>query len=78
MYVCVCNAVTDGQIRSAYCDGACSLRAIRERLGVASCCGRCASCARDVLGQCRAEYEASSEPAEPVMLAEAAEDEEPA
>ena len=26
MYVCICNAVTDCQIRKAYCDGACSMR----------------------------------------------------
>ena len=53
MYVCICNAVTDCQIREAYCDGACSLRALKDKLGVAGCCGRCAPCARDVLKQCR-------------------------
>lgn len=53
MYVCVCNAVTDCQIREAYCEGACSMRLLRERLGVAGCCGRCAPYARDVLRQCR-------------------------
>ena len=53
MYVCICNAVTDCQIREAYCDGACNLRALREKLGVAGCCGRCAPCAKDVLKQCR-------------------------
>ncbi|MBH04494.1 MAG: hypothetical protein CMP08_10295 [Xanthomonadales bacterium] len=55
MYVCICNAVTDCQIRKAYCDGACSMRALREKLGVAGCCGRCAPCAKDVLAQCRQE-----------------------
>lgn len=49
MYVCVCNAVTDGQIREAVCEGACSLRQLRAALGVASRCGRCAECARNVL-----------------------------
>ncbi len=57
MYVCVCNAVTDCQIRDAYCEGVCSMRALRERLGVAGCCGRCAPCARDVLSRCRQEQE---------------------
>ena len=52
MYVCVCNAVTDCQIRDAYCEGACSMRELRKRLGVAGCCGRCAQCARDVLNEC--------------------------
>lgn len=55
MYVCVCNAVTDCQIREAYCDGACSMRLLRQKLGVAGCCGRCAPCARDVLLACRQE-----------------------
>lgn len=49
MYVCVCNAVTDGQIREAVCNGACTLRQLHAALGVASRCGRCAECARDVL-----------------------------
>lgn len=57
MYVCVCNAVTDCQIRQAYCDGACSMRLLRQKLGVAGCCGRCAPCARDVLRQCYQESE---------------------
>ncbi|ROO24252.1 bacterioferritin [Salinisphaera orenii MK-B5] len=57
MYVCVCNAVTDCQIREAYCAGACSMRELRKRLGVAGCCGRCAPCARDVLTECRQRQE---------------------
>lgn len=57
MYVCVCNAVTEHQIRAAYCEGACSMRELRKQLGVAGCCGRCAPTARDVLRQCRQEQE---------------------
>ena len=49
MYVCVCRAVTDRQIRAAVADGARSLKDLRQGLGVASECGRCASCARQVL-----------------------------
>ena len=49
MYVCVCNAVTDGDINSAVAAGCCTLRHLRERLGVGACCGRCASCARTLL-----------------------------
>lgn len=62
MYVCVCNAVTDCQIRDAYCEGACSMRELRKRLGVAGCCGRCAPCARDVLAKCRQERERAAAP----------------
>lgn len=49
MYVCVCNAVTDTQIREAASNGARTLGDLRRELGVASECGRCASCARDCL-----------------------------
>jgi bacterioferritin-associated ferredoxin len=49
MYVCICNAVTESDIGSAVADGCCSLRQLREQLGVGACCGRCTGCARDVL-----------------------------
>ncbi len=49
MYVCICNAVTERDIGSAVADGCCSLRELREQLGVGDCCGRCTGCARDVL-----------------------------
>lgn len=49
MYVCVCKAVTDSQIREAIGDGACSMRELRQRLGVASECGRCSKCALGIL-----------------------------
>jgi bacterioferritin-associated ferredoxin len=46
MYVCVCNKVTDGQIRAAFEDGAHSMECLQSRLKVATCCGRCAECAQ--------------------------------
>ena len=49
MYVCVCNAVTERDIGSAVADGCCTLRELRDQLGVGNCCGRCTGCARDVL-----------------------------
>jgi len=49
MYVCVCKAVTDRQIRAAAAGGVEDFETLQERLGVATCCGRCADCARDVL-----------------------------
>jgi bacterioferritin-associated ferredoxin len=41
MYICICGAVTDHQIRDAVRDGAHTLEALRSRLGVASQCGKC-------------------------------------
>lgn len=46
MYVCVCNGVTERDIDSAIAAGCCSLRQLRDTLGVGNCCGRCATCAR--------------------------------
>jgi bacterioferritin-associated ferredoxin len=49
MYVCLCQPITDRQIRRAVAEGAASLRDLRECLGIATGCGRCAKCARAVL-----------------------------
>jgi bacterioferritin-associated ferredoxin len=49
MFVCVCNGVTEGQIRDAVTDGVSSLSELCARLGVASGCGTCVDCARQVL-----------------------------
>lgn len=66
MYICVCQAVTDRQIREAVCQGACSMRELRNHLGVASECGRCARCAHSLL------KETLDAVNEPVMLRKAA------
>lgn len=49
MYVCICRGITDSQIREAICDGACRMRDLRSRLGVAAQCGRCSQCCMDML-----------------------------
>lgn len=54
MYVCLCQGVTDRQIREAVSDGACSMRQLRQELGVAATCGRCATFAKQVLDETRA------------------------
>ena len=51
MYVCVCNAVTDRDIRRAADRGVTTLEQLSIQLKVATCCGRCESCARRVLDQ---------------------------
>jgi len=53
MYVCVCKAVTDQQIRKAAEDGARTLSDLRRELGVTLDCGRCASCAQQCLKEAR-------------------------
>jgi bacterioferritin-associated ferredoxin len=49
MYICICKSVTDKQIRRAAANGVDNLYELRETLGVAAGCGRCASMAKDVL-----------------------------
>ncbi len=49
MYVCICNSVTDKQIRRAAAKGVDNLYELRENLGVASCCGSCAGEAQAIL-----------------------------
>lgn len=54
MYVCICNAVTEGEIREAYGQGACTFEAQQGELGVSTCCGCCEPAVREILGACRA------------------------
>ncbi|WPO99046.1 bacterioferritin-associated ferredoxin [Pseudomonas sp. HR96] len=49
MYVCLCQGVTDGQIRDAIYEGCCSYKDVRETLNVASQCGKCACLAKQVV-----------------------------
>jgi bacterioferritin-associated ferredoxin len=41
VYVCICNAVTERDIRDAVDEGARGLDDLRDRLQVATCCGAC-------------------------------------
>jgi bacterioferritin-associated ferredoxin len=49
MYVCLCKGITDTQIRAAVEDGASSIRDVRNRLGVASQCGKCGILAQEIV-----------------------------
>jgi bacterioferritin-associated ferredoxin len=49
MYVCLCNGITESQIRDAVSGGANSLLELRHGLGVAASCGRCADCAQQIV-----------------------------
>ena len=51
MYVCVCNAVTDREIKGAAKLGVRTLDDLSSLLGVATCCGKCADCAKSVLAE---------------------------
>jgi bacterioferritin-associated ferredoxin len=49
MYVCVCHAISDRQIREVIERGAASLHEVQAHLPVASCCGCCEDAAREVI-----------------------------
>ncbi len=51
MIVCVCNNVSDREITQAVEFGAASMDDLQRDLGVASCCGQCHSCAKQVLNE---------------------------
>ncbi|GAA4332876.1 hypothetical protein GCM10023144_23380 [Pigmentiphaga soli] len=60
MYVCVCNAITERQVRASVAAGASTLSDLQFDLGVATCCGCCADTARQYLpeGGCERAFEA--------------------
>ena len=49
MYICNCMGVTDKKIKSAVSCGASTVKQLRDQLGVASCCGKCAGDARELI-----------------------------
>jgi len=53
MYVCICNAVTDTQIRQAAESGVKDLWGLQAELGVATNCGSCKEAAFDILRENR-------------------------
>ena len=68
MYVCICNAITDKQIRKAAESGVQDLWGLQRELGVAVGCGSCKEMASEILRESR---EAST-PAEPEIYQPAA------
>jgi bacterioferritin-associated ferredoxin len=61
MYVCLCNAITDHEIRSAVALGARSVADLKSTLGVATCCGRCEDCASQLLEGCAEAHQAAGD-----------------
>jgi bacterioferritin-associated ferredoxin len=51
MIVCVCNNISDREIRQAVELGLTSMDELRRELGVSTCCGQCFSCAEEILSE---------------------------
>lgn len=49
MYICLCNAVTDSDIRRAVADGVRTFSELQARTGCSDCCGCCEPDARATL-----------------------------
>ncbi|MAT64187.1 MAG: (2Fe-2S)-binding protein [Gammaproteobacteria bacterium] len=66
MYVCLCKNITSSQIRDAVETGrAGCLRSLARELGVATQCGKCARCAREVVDSCARSTVAAASPVQP-------------
>jgi bacterioferritin-associated ferredoxin len=53
MIVCLCRRVSDRDIARAAHAGCASFEELQARLGVATACGACGDCAREVFHGCR-------------------------
>jgi bacterioferritin-associated ferredoxin len=51
MIVCVCNNISEREIRQAVGLGVATMEQLRDDLGVATCCGKCFACAKHVLNE---------------------------
>ena len=52
MYICICNEITDTQIKQAVADGVGSFQDLQQQLGVAQQCGECKCHARNCMREC--------------------------
>ena len=55
MYICICNAITERDVRECARRGCCSLDDLSVELGVGTGCGRCRSVAKEILDEARLE-----------------------
>jgi bacterioferritin-associated ferredoxin len=51
MYVCVCHGISESRLKQVIREGANSFEQLQSRTGVATCCGSCESCARELLDE---------------------------
>lgn len=51
MFICVCHAITDHEVRRAVATGAHTLEGVAMALGVGTACGCCRESARELIEQ---------------------------
>ncbi len=59
MYVCICNAITDKEIRQAVCQGSKCLNSLQKKLPVGTECGSCSCLAKQLIADTLDELENS-------------------
>jgi bacterioferritin-associated ferredoxin len=70
MYVCVCKAVTDNQIKNAIAEGVCSRRQLFQCFGVGGDCGKCNKLVKELLDENRQQHPIMQEASnQPVLIA---------
>lgn len=53
MYVCICNSITEQDVRECARRGCGSLEELTVELGVGTSCGRCRPIAKEILDEAR-------------------------
>jgi bacterioferritin-associated ferredoxin len=51
MYICICNAITERDVRECVRRGCCSMEELSGELGVGTSCGRCRMAATEILNE---------------------------
>lgn len=69
MYVCICNALTEKQIRTVVGQDGCTTAKVYVRLGCAPQCGKCVPYVREMVNEHRAAANAA-ESEVPLVAAE--------
>lgn len=60
MYVCLCNRVTDRQVRAQAAGGNCTLGSVHNALGISPKCGKCLPMMRDMVREHKGQSQGAS------------------
>jgi bacterioferritin-associated ferredoxin len=63
MYICLCNGITDREIRQCAASGVCSMPELECSLGIGVSCGRCREAAVEILEEFRSPVQTGLRPA---------------
>lgn len=56
MYICICNAITEREVRECARGGAFSIDELSSKLGLGAGCGRCLECASSLLEEIAGDF----------------------